>query len=229
MGLKEYVLRRLVDSTATFLLIFILNFLLFYSRMPECEGLPIWTQFHRYLTFVFLNGFRTQTHPDTMKIIVSKLPITLLLLGLSTLLAIFLGITFGAIASWKRGKVDILLTICLLVPYITPSWWLALLFIALFHPWFPIHGWRTMERWISISPWSDPIGFTGDVLWNLALPASSLTLSLLGIYFLVTRNNMLNVSAEDYVTTARAKGVNTRSIIFRHILRNAILPITTVA
>jgi len=106
----------------------------------------------------------------------------------------------------------------------TPNWWSAFFMLANFTPWFPVGKWHSYY-WSTKPFLSDPFGKTQDFLWHATLPVLSLMLSIVGIYFIVTRNSMLATFDEPYIITAKAKGVKRRTIVLKHALRNAIIPI----
>jgi len=174
------------------------------------------------------------------------------LLGGSTLLAVVIGVILGAIAAYKRGgKFDTLSVSSSIVFFSLPTFWMGLLFILVFSVtlrWFP-HAFAFPPEWtlnppnpliITSSP-SSPLGMlitinTND-LWTAILgyakhaflPVLTLTLFQYGSYLLLTRATMIEALTEDYIVTAKAKGVPERSIIYRHALKNASLPIITSA
>ena len=147
-------------------------------------------------------------------------------MGTATLFSTVFGIAMGIYAGWRRGgKFDKASMYGSLVLYSMPEFWLGMLLILLFSAtlhWFPSSG-RTDVRF-------DYTGFAavGDVINHLFLPCLTLTLAYLGEYYLVMRSSLLDVLGEDYITTARAKGVREKWVLRRHAVRNALLPTITL-
>ncbi|MHA1833248.1 MAG: ABC transporter permease subunit [Candidatus Baldrarchaeia archaeon] len=230
MGIREYFVKRVIQSVIVAFLVLLLNFFLFYMRMPEVSGLAVWEKFESYLKFVFVDGFSTANYRNTLPIIIGKLPFTLLLLGLTFIFSISISLLAGGIAAYKfNKKIDTVLTLVFLSLFFIPSWWLAKIFLKYFHNYFPVGHWYDTRVWSRISPWSNLPGFIQDVLWHMVLPVASFTLSIAGIYFIVIRNSMISCLREDFVTVAVAKGLKTRTIIFKHILRYSFIPILAIA
>jgi peptide/nickel transport system permease protein len=229
MGLRKYLLKRAVDSLVTLTLVFLLSFFICYQRLEEAKG-GLAEQFINYLRFVFIDRFgKAFGYPNTMDYVLSVLPRSMFLLVSSTCIALLAGIAFGAFAFYKhRSKVDMLLVIGFVILIVVPNWWSGLLTLSLLIPWFPAGKWQDYF-WQTIPFWSNPLGVIQDFLWHAALPVLSLMLSTVGIYFIVTRNSMVQTSNEPYIITAKAKGVRQRNILLRHILRNAIIPVATTA
>jgi peptide/nickel transport system permease protein len=147
---------------------------------------------------------------------------TLLLVGVSTFFSVLLGVWMGIRAGWRRGGAFDRTSMGIsLVLYSMPEFWLGMLFIILFSTtlgWFPNSGRTTLG--------ADYTGFSAviDVLNHLFLPALTLTLAYLGEYYLVMRSSLLDVLGEDYIQTARAKGVREKMVLNKHAVRNALLP-----
>jgi ABC-type dipeptide/oligopeptide/nickel transport system permease component len=148
--------------------------------------------------------------------------IPMVLLG--TVLAIVLGTLTGVVAAWRRGTTLEHVTVTsALAFYSMPTHWLALMLVILFAGWFPSGG---MADDFLIDPsWFEHLK---DVLHHMALPSLTLALVLYGQYTLIVRSAMLETLGEDYILTARAKGLRPWTIVRRHALRNALLPITTL-
>jgi peptide/nickel transport system permease protein len=151
---------------------------------------------------------------------------TLLLSVSGLMLATGLGAALGALAALKPGSPrDFLSTGVALLFNATPGFWLALMMIVLFAvklAWFPLAGIASLTP-----PPSAPLRVL-DVAWHLVLPVSVLGLTYLAIYQRLMRAAMLRVIASDYVRTARAKGLSRGRIVWRHIVRNAVLPVVTM-
>ena len=149
---------------------------------------------------------------------------TLPMVALGTIIAIVFGTLTGVIAAWRRGTGTEHLTVSTALGfYAMPTHWLALMLVILFAGIFPSGG-MTDDFLI------DPSWFTHvkDVAYHMTLPALTLALVLFGEYTLIVRSAMLETLGEDYILTARAKGLKPRAIVRKHALRNALLPITTL-
>lgn len=216
MGLKAYVLRRAIDSAITFFFIFLLNFFLFYTRMDEVQGLTQTEQFAAYLKFVFIDHFGTLPPPDslpTVGFVFSYISPTITLLVSSVLLIILFSLLFGALASYKYGKLpDLLITAILVFVCMIPAWWLGLIIRKA--------GPDLLEL-NALNPLYNPIMYS-------ILPTLTIVLCMCGIFFLVIRNSMVHIYVEKYVTLAKAKGVSLKSLLFKHVMRNALLAITAM-
>ncbi|MCO6547609.1 MAG: ABC transporter permease [Gilliamella sp.] len=159
-------------------------------------------------------------------IILERLPATLLLMGSATLLAFSFGTILGIFAAQKVNRwQDSLISILGLIFYSTPSFWLALMGIVIFSiylNWLPSNGFGTVGMPLT--------GITAvlDIAWYLILPTITLALVYLAIYLRIMRASLLEVSTLDFVKTAKAKGLSTRQILIKHILRNAMLPMITI-
>jgi peptide/nickel transport system permease protein len=152
---------------------------------------------------------------------------TLLLFGLGELIAILVGVWLGSRAGWRRGTAtDYLGTGVSLVLYSMPYFWLGMLLLMLFGAslhWFPTGGMVTPGR-----DYASIFDQVGDVLWHLALPVATVGLGLIGQYSLVMRSSVTQVLSEDYVTTARAKGLRPGRVLSDHVRPNALLPVVTL-
>jgi peptide/nickel transport system permease protein len=138
-------------------------------------------------------------------------------------LAIILGLALGAYSGWKRGGiVDFLGNGVSLVLYATPYFLLGMGLLILFATtlgWFPTFGMNTAGR-----DYADIFEELGDVARHLALPLATVSLGLVGQYAILMRSSILDTMTEDYVTTARAKGLTEGRILRSHALPNALLP-----
>jgi peptide/nickel transport system permease protein len=159
---------------------------------------------------------------EVSDVIAGSLPWTVVLVGLSTLLSFLLGVGLGAVVGWKRGTwLDSLVpatTVLSAVPY----FWLALILVALLSTglgWFPLNGGYD----VVLDPgWSGE--FLGSAIYHGILPALTIVISSVGGWLLGMRNMMVSAMSEDYVLTARAKGLKDSRIMIRYAARNAVLP-----
>lgn len=197
-----------------------------------CVPTPVHVRYLKYvanmLTFQF--GVSYQTGHEVMDDIIQsgRLQNTLLLIGTSSLLSILLGILIGVVAAYKRGGVfDSASVSSSLVFYSLPTFWMGLIFLFIFYRslgWFPVGGVIPFE-WVHGRP--DLLTQIVVRLQHLFLPALTLTLFSYGGFLLLTRATMLETLSEDYIVTARAKGLNERAVLLKHALKNASLPIVT--
>jgi peptide/nickel transport system permease protein len=151
----------------------------------------------------------------------------LLLVGTATLFSILLGLWMGIRSGWRRGSLfDRTSMVGSLVLYSMPEFWLGMLLLLLFSTtlgWFPVGG-RISTNASELSG----LAYIGDVMEHLFLPALTLTLAYVGEFYLVMRSSLLDVLGEEYITTARAKGVRERDVLNKHAVRNGLLPSVTL-
>jgi peptide/nickel transport system permease protein len=156
-------------------------------------------------------------------LIADHLPWTLLLTGTALILAALLGLAGGSEAAWQRSSaVDRLLTAASVVAGNAPVYFVGMLLLIVFGAelgWLPLAGGRT-----PFAHGNGPLAAALDIARHLILPATTLTLSLLGIQFLLVRNNMVGILGEDFMLVARAKGLRPARLKWNHALRNALLP-----
>jgi len=254
MGLKSYIVKRIIKSIVLVLFVLFLNFVIFElmpgdpmqffvsaGRMrPEMVaevkarfGLdqPVQVRLVKYmgnmLTWNFGYSFYTTT-PVSQEILV-RIPNTLLLIGLSTVFSIVIGIILGVFAAQRRGSVyDSVSVVGSLITFSLPSFWIGMILILIFHTslgWFPGAG--AWPREWAISPPQNILQVIAGRVQYLFLPLLTLTIFSYGGYVLLTRATMLEALTEDYITTAKAKGLSQRTILFKHALKNASLPLIT--
>jgi peptide/nickel transport system permease protein len=172
-------------------------------------------------------GYSYRQQRTVASLILERLPATLLLTATAFTLALLSGIILGTLAGVRAGKwSDTLLTIVSLLLYATPVFWLGLMLVLLFSvqlDWLPAFG------YVTIGVPMTTLQRMGDIGWHLILPAVSLAAVYLAIYTRLMRSSVLDVTHQDFIKTAKAKGLKQGRIIIRHILRNAMLPIVTVA
>jgi len=156
-----------------------------------------------------------------------RLPNTLLLVVSGLLLAIIVGVAIGAVmATWAGRLPDRVFTIINLLLYSTPGFWVGLMLILLFSVklgWLPANGFATIGVELHGVDW------LLDRLQYAVLPVVTLSTFFIAVYGRLTRAAMLEVRQQDFVRTARAKGIAPTRVVTRHVLRNALMPITTVA
>jgi peptide/nickel transport system permease protein len=159
------------------------------------------------------------------ELILERLPATLLLMGVSQLLALLLGLVAGFSAAYKAGRpVDWGLGVLAVITYSMPPFWLALVFILVFSlrlEWFPTMGMSSLGT--DFTGWAR----VADVGRHLFLPAVALGTSYAALYMKVFRTSLVNVFGQPFVTTARAKGLSWSGVYLKHAARNAALPVVT--
>ncbi|MBM3532030.1 MAG: ABC transporter permease [Alphaproteobacteria bacterium] len=248
------VLRRtVIQAVPTILGIVILNFLLLklapgdaadvmagefgaateetMAMLRQRFGLdvPVLQQLLAYLSNLaqFSLGQSPRYGMPVSELIGQRLPSTLMLMGMALAIAFGLGIALGTAMALTAGRwPDRLLSVVSLIFYSVPGFWIGLMLIVLFSVklgWLPSGGQETIGA-----------GLTGfdyilDRLKHMILPATSLALFYVAIYGRLTRAAVLEVASQDYVRTAAAKGLPPLAITLRHIVRNALLPVTTLA
>jgi peptide/nickel transport system permease protein len=149
-----------------------------------------------------------------------RLPVTLALSAYALVLTVVLGLASGIIAALKQNTItDQLAMMLAMVGISMPNFWLGLLMILFFAVWL---GWLPTGGYIAFT--DSPIGW----LRTSTMPAISLALLQMGLLARITRSTMLEVLRQDYVRTARAKGLPNRQVVLKHALANALIPITTV-
>ena len=149
---------------------------------------------------------------------------TIPMVALGTFFAIVIGTTTGVLSAWRRGsKIDQVSTDAAIAFYAFPTQWLALMLLIMFAGVLPTNG---MSDPFLIDPtfWEKAV----DILRHMFLPALTLALTLYGEYTLIVRSAMLETLGEDYVLTARAKGLSQSTIVRKHAFRNAMLPTATL-
>lgn len=180
----------------------------------------------RMVRLDFGRSMTTDRQPVLDKI-AEKLPVTILL-NVVTLVVIFLvSIPLGVAAATHQGKLfDRVSTVAVFVGFATPSFWLALILMLVFGVWT---GWLPISGLTSLYHDSlSPLGKVVDVARHLVLPVIALTFGAFAYQSRIIRGSMLEVIRQDFITTARAKGLSENKVIYKHALRNALLPMVTI-
>jgi peptide/nickel transport system permease protein len=172
-------------------------------------------------------GYSYRQRRTAAELIFERVPATLLLTGTAYALALVLGVSAGVLAARRQGRwADSAVTVLALAFYAMPLFWLGLLLILLFSAqlgWLPAFGMFSVGKRLA------GLDHALDVLRHLVLPATTLGLFYIAVYARLTRASMLEVATQDFVRTARAKGLPPGRVVRAHILRNAILPVITIA
>ena len=172
-------------------------------------------------------GLSLSSHRPVSDIIGEAIPRTIQLTGLALLLQVMLGLGLGMLsAARRRGLVDKVLSPLFLFFYSLPSFYLAFILIAIFSlklQWFPSASMSTLEL-----QGAGVLETLGDRLWHLALPVSVLALGSTAAFARYARGSLLDVSGQEFVRTARAKGLTESAVMWKHVFKNALPPILTV-
>jgi peptide/nickel transport system permease protein len=254
-GYGRYVLRKLAGSSGSLLFMLVVNFFLFRvlpgdpartlgrGRFTTKEQLDAFNRTYgldqalpqQFVTFLKNTasgdlGISLRYRVPVSQLIQDRMWPTLLLVGTSTILATVIGVSLGIRGAWNRGGTfDKVSTGASLTLYAMPEWWLGLLLIAALAVGigpipglFPTGGLHSTD--------ADPSSVKGvlDTAWHLTLPVITLTLAYLADYALIMRSSLLDELGEDYLLTARAKGLRDVQVRNRHAVRNALLPTTTI-
>lgn len=243
--------RKILNAIITIFIVLTLNFILFHvmpgnpirmmiPQKPNIDpgyvdmmikkfGLdqPLYVQFFVYLKNVFSlefgDSFRTKT--PVIDLVMGDLTWTLILVGTSTFFMILIGMTLGILSAWKRGSAFDTSTLGFsLFFYAMPTFWFSMMLILIFAlelHWFP--------------PADElPIGMNLNhfnmwaLLDHLFLPAVSLTVGSIAAFSVIMRSSLVDVMTEDYITTARAKGMSEYKMLKDHAIPNAMLPMVTL-
>ncbi len=184
-------------------------------------------QLTSYIGAVFQGdlGFSAVRGRPVLEVIMGRLPATLLLAGTSIVIGTVGGVLLGlASAARRRTRTDTAISVVTLVAYSLPIFWVGQLLVALLAVrlrWLPAGGMT------SVASLSGP-GLVVDVARHLVLPAGALSLLLLGLVVRTTRTSAMEAFDEDWVRTARGKGLSPRQVLLRHVLPNAVRPVITV-
>jgi peptide/nickel transport system permease protein len=203
----------------------------YMAQLRQRFGLdqPVLVQLALYMkNMVALDlGFSFRYNMPVLTLILNRLGPTLLLMGVTLVLSVGVGVTLGILAASRAGSWrDTLISILALVSYATPLFWIGLMLVVVFSlklDWLPTSGMETVAAFHE--GWSRVL----DIARHLILPAVTLSLFYMALYTRLMRAAMLEQAGMDYVTTARAKGLSEGRITLAHVVRNAVLPVVTVA
>ena len=251
--MRKFIFKRLIEILVIFFIILTVLFVLLRlspgdpvarivnpnmtpedaQRLIAQLGLdqPIWMQYVYYLKNFFLGNFGISFHygQPVTSIIWSRLFNTMILFTTALILSALAGIFLGKIAAWHKGeKTDTWLTLGALVCHTLFLPWVALILIWVFAykiGGFPLNGMISPEIWADPSS-GNWLKFL-DVVHHMVLPLITLFMIHFGSYLLIMRSSMLDTLREDYILTARAKGLTEKVIRNRHAAPNAALPVLT--
>ena len=190
---------------------------------------PFLVQLGRYVGGVLQAdlGYSFFYNEPVTELILQRLPATLLLVFSAQLLALFIGVVLGVVSAQKpNGIASYLVTFTALFGYSAPVFWTGILLLIAFSlqiPIFPVAGMRdvTVEGgfWVEAA----------DIARHLVLPMVTLASVFLALYSRLARASMMEVLGSDYVRTAKAKGLSSREVVYKHALKNAVSPVITLA
>jgi peptide/nickel transport system permease protein len=252
MNKRRYFAKKVANAVLTIILVASFNFALFrilpgdparlllprgqwssqeLARQKALFHLdrPLYQQFGYYWVdtaqLKFGNSFKEQR--SVMSVVWQRVPPTLLLIGTGTVIAMIIGLTTGIYAGWRReSRFDIWSTTIGMVFYSTPTLWVGMVLIMIFSVklgWFPVG--RMGDAGVQFaSPWEH----LQSILNHLVLPALTFALVYIGQYQIIMRTSVSGVMNEDFVLTARAKGLSDGQVLRRHAVPNALLPTMTV-
>ena len=250
MGTAGYLGRKVLHAVLTLWFVISFNFVLFrwmpsdpiallvrsqhLSREDSAEqlanlglDLPIPQQYVRYMADTLTGNFglSVRSAKPVLDVIGDRVIPTVLLVGLGTIFSTAFGVFIGIRGAWRRGSVfDKTSLYGSLALYSMPEGWLGMMLLLLFggtvFQWFPSGGFR--------SPGLEGVEYLVDIAKHLALPVLTLTLGYIGEYAIIMRASLIEMMGEDFVQTARAKGVPDRLVRRRHAIPNAFLPTFTL-
>jgi peptide/nickel transport system permease protein len=253
-NLRWILARKIFNSIVTIFLVLILNFLLFrvmpgnplqfiVPQNPEIPeeykekiidkyGLdePLYIQFFTYMSktlqFDFGDSF-IYTGTSAMDYVMSKLVWTLILTGTSSIFMIVIGMAIGIVSAWKRGSAfDTGSLAFSLFFYAMPTFWFGMMLIVVFSTelnWFPSDSALSYGEKLQWS-WDTFV----DLMRHLILPAASLTIGSIAAFSIIMRGSLIDVMTEEYITTARAKGLSEGRVLKDHAVPNAMLPMVAL-
>jgi peptide/nickel transport system permease protein len=202
------------------------------QALRELYGLdqPLPVQYGRWLSRIVRLDFGRSFSPDGRPVLVKiaeRLPVTFLLNVVEMLIILAIAVPIGVLSATRQySTFDKVTTVFVFIGFATPDFWLALLLMILFGVqlgWLPISGLRSLN-WEYLSVWKQQTDFLGHLL----LPIAVATFGGLAGFSRYMRQSMLEVVRQDYIQSARAKGLAESVVIGKHALRNALLPIVTI-
>ena len=252
MDKRRYFLRKVLNALLTIVVVASFNFMLFRilpgdpARLLLPKGKfqadaiekqrklfhldqPLWKQFGYYWwdTAHLQFGLSFKEKRPVAQVVGERIWPTLLLVGTGTIIATIIGYITGVIAGWRRnGWFDLGSTNLGMLFYSMPTFWFALLcimFFSVYLRWFPVG--RMSEPGAFYASWWD---HWQSVMYHMVLPVFTFAIAYVGEYHLIMRSSLTGVMKEDFVLTARAKGLPDNKVLWRHVVPNAMLPTVTL-
>lgn len=241
--MKKYILKRVLGLIPLLLIISFFSFMIIQAApgspidnylqpgmteeqiedLKEEYGLNgnLAEQYWHWLSHVLHGDLGTSIvrHRPVTDLIAERLPATLMLMGCALVIAIVVAIPMGLLAGLHK-KLDRVISTIIYLGISIPPFWFAMIMVLVFAlglHWFPTGGMRTLN-----------VNTTSDLIWHMVLPAIVLSLNNMAVFTKYIRSNTISQLEEDYVVTARSKGTNKRKILFKHVLKNCLLPIITL-
>jgi len=246
---RRILLRRVISLLITFLLVICINFVLFRMMpgdplqfmIPADPKIPVeykemlieryglddsmFEQFITYIKGVFTLDFGEsfEYKMPAMDYLLEFIPWTLLLVGIASVFMIVIGMLIGIVAAWKRGSLfDSGSLAFSLFFYAMPTFWLAMIMVMMFAVTWEIFP---PSKALEIGEeFEFTLASVKDLLWHLVMPVTCLVLVYIATFSLVMRGALSDVMTEDYITTARAKGLPEKAVLKDHAVPNAMLP-----
>ncbi len=253
MGMIGSAVQRVIRAISLLLAVAVLNFALIHlapgdivqtivgemggaseatiKALRESYGLDksFYEQLLLYLKRIAVGDLGTSVYfnKPVLGLITDRIPATVILVMTALVLAIFVGVTLGVISarmprSWLAAGINVVA----LFGFSAPVFWSGLLLLLVFAIYLPIVPTGGMYN---VAKGATGFAYVLDVAKHLALPAITLALIYLALYTRLARSSLLEVMGSDYVRTARAKGLPERTVLFKHALRNALMPVVTIA
>jgi peptide/nickel transport system permease protein len=183
-------------------------------------NLPLWQQYWTWISGLVQGnlGYSYVSELPAIDELAPRIPITAKLAGLALFFSVLIGLPLGVISAVKQNTwVDYLVRVVSLSGLSLPSFWLGLLILMAF------------VAWLGFIPiYTDPPETLWEELWLYSVPAAAVGFRASAIIMRLTRSSMLEVMRQDYIRTARSKGASENTINYKHALRNAVLPVTTI-
>jgi peptide/nickel transport system permease protein len=202
------------------------------AKLREAYGLDgsLLSQYFTYLKNLLHGdlGYSFALHENVSDIVGRALANTLLLLTVSTTVVVLLGIVIGVFAGSRQGSTsDSATVVTSLVFWSLPTFWVGMLLVFIFGVWLgglPISGITTPN-----ADYQNYFQYIADVARHLILPTLTLALVDIAFFVIITRTSLIEVMSEDYMLTARGKGLSRRTMVWKHATRNALLPVVTAS
>ncbi len=242
---KKYIIKRVLGLIPVLLLVSIFSYFIIQAapgdpidnyirpgmtqeqiqEIKEEYGLDgnVFQQYCNWLTHVLKGDLGTSIRKNrpVTDLIAERLPATLIMMGAALLISICVSIPLGLWAGLHKNKfVDKVISVITYLGISIPPFWFAMILVVIFAlklHWFPTGGIRTLN-----------VNTTTDLLWHLVLPAVVLSLSNTATFTKYIRSNTISQLEEDYVVTAVSKGTSKNKVLFKHVLKNCLLPIITL-
>ncbi|HSL94459.1 MAG TPA: ABC transporter permease [Thermoleophilia bacterium] len=251
MDKRRYFAKKIANALLTVILVASFNFALFRilpgdparlllpkgKQPPEAVekqrktfnlDKPMWQQFIYYWgdTIQGRFGVSFSEKRPVSEVVSERVWPTVVLVGTGTIIATGIGIFTGVFAGWRRNsKYDVISTNSGMVFYAMPTFWFGLLMIMLFSTYL---GWFPTGR--MSEPGADLQGMEAfvDLIWHMTLPVFTFAIAWVGEYHLIMRSSITGVMNDDFALTARAKGLSENTVLWRHVVPNAMLPTVTI-